>query len=147
MAVWHGTRRTGCWDGKNTAAPLLPLSSRARDWDWDSSVMHVPPCLQAPAFPRLDVVLSDGSPAIFPPAAAAAAAVSSSPSSSGGAAEALPAASLVCVAFRAGAQPMLEAWAGPFAQHFQGRSGSVALYELAIVEGVVSRRHLQAGGF
>lgn len=32
---------------------------------------------------------------------------------------------------------MLEAWAGPFAQQFQGRSG-VALYELAIVEGVVS---------
>jgi len=99
-------------------------------------------CLQASAFPRLEVVLSDGTPATFPPAAAAALSSSSgsseaSSSSSSAAAEPPAAASLVCVAFRAGAQPMLEAWAGPFAQHFQGRSG-VALYELAIVEGVVS---------
>ena len=99
--------------------------------------------MQASAFPRLEVVLSDGTPAVFPPAAAAAAFSSGSgssevsSSSSSAAAEPPAAASLVCVAFRAGAQPMLEAWAGPLAQHFQGRSG-VALYELAIVEGVVS---------
>ncbi len=33
---------------------------------------------------------------------------------------------------------MLEAWAAPFSDHFQGRS-SICLYELAIVEGVVSK--------
>ncbi|PRW59488.1 Mitochondria isoform 1 [Chlorella sorokiniana] len=100
------------------------------------------PAAHAPAFPRLEVVLSDGRPAVFPPAAASSSSdpssSSSSSSSSAAAAEPPPAASLVCVAFREGAQPMLEAWAGPFAQQFQGRSG-VALYELAIVEGVVMR--------
>lgn len=117
------------------------------------------PASHAPAFPRMQVVQSDGSPATFPPpdassssnsdsqeaagAAAAAAEAPSSSSSSGDGGEAggglQPcAASLVCLAFRAGAQPMLEAWASPFSEHFQGRSG-VALYELAIVEGMVLR--------
>ena len=102
--------------------------------------------LQALAFPHMQVVQPDGRPAVFPPAAAAvvdtAESSVSSSSSTGGADALQPApASLVCVAFRAGAQPMLEAWAAPFSQQFQGRSG-VALYELAIVEGVVSWRLL-----
>ncbi|KAL4458895.1 hypothetical protein ABPG75_013760 [Micractinium tetrahymenae] len=99
------------------------------------------PASHAPAFPRMQVLLSNGSPSTFPPAATAAAAAAGSGgsegSSSGGGGELQPAAaSLVCLAFRAGAQPMLEAWAGGFSSRFQGRRG-VALYELAIVEGVV----------
>ncbi|KAL4423175.1 hypothetical protein ABPG77_000308 [Micractinium sp. CCAP 211/92] len=82
----------------------------------------------APTFPRMEVLLPTGSPATFPPAVSA---------SSGSSGELQPAAaSLVCLAFRAGAQSMLEAWAGSFSSQFQGRNG-VALYELAIVEGVV----------
>jgi hypothetical protein len=32
---------------------------------------------------------------------------------------------------------MIEAWATAFGHHFQGRGSEVALYEMAIVEGVV----------
>eukprot|EP00887_Chlorella_sp_A99_P006613 scaffold3.g6613.t1 len=49
-----------------------------------------------------------------------------------------PRAGLVCVAFRAGAQPMIEQWASAFGHAFAGRCGA-ALYELSLVEGVVMR--------
>ena len=99
---------------------------------------------QAIAFPQLHALLPDGSAATFPPRPDSAGASSSASSSSssgggggGGAAE-LPSAraALACVAFRAGAQPMLDAWGEHFAAHFAGRAGA-GLYELALVEGVV----------
>jgi ATPase complex subunit ATP10 len=78
------------------------------------------PATHAPAFPPIQPLASTGSVVPFPLADAAAAA----------------AASLVCVAFRAGAQDMLEAWAAPFSRRFHERS-SVALYELALIESPV----------
>ena len=111
------------------------------------------PAAHAQPFPQLAVVQSDGSPATFPPAASDCSSGGGSSGNDGaaGGGEQPPvaaatvtstqqpaAASLVCLAFRAGAQPMLEAWATPFSQQFQGRAG-VALIELAVVEGVVMR--------
>jgi len=49
-----------------------------------------------------------------------------------------PAVSLVCIAFRAGAQEMIESWAAPYSQAFQSNP-SAALYELSLVESVVMR--------
>ncbi|KAI3436178.1 hypothetical protein D9Q98_002233 [Chlorella vulgaris] len=114
----------------------------------------------APTFPHMQVVLSDGSSCTFPPAAAELShragsntqqpmqlgAATQPPSDVGTNSAAAAggvlqpsAASLVCLAFRAGAQPMIEAWATAFGHHFQGRGSEVALYEMAIVEGVVMR--------
>ena len=75
------------------------------------------PAAESLPFPAILPVAADGAETPFPPAAAAAA----------------PPASLVCVAFRAGAQGMLEAWAAPFSAAFHSTPGA-ALYELALVE-------------
>ena len=125
-SAWRGTCaqglcRLGCIQ---TAPPCVSLPA--------------PRSLQAPTFPRMEVLLPNGSPATFPPAATAFGSGSSSTGGSSSSELEPAAASLVCLAFRAGAQPMLEAWASGFSVQLQGCSG-VALYELAIVEGVVSR--------
>ena len=79
------------------------------------------PASAAPLFPSIEAVAADGNPISFP---------SMGPNA--------PATSLVCVAFRAGAQEMLEAWAEPFSREYQGNSSShVGLYELALIESVV----------
>ena len=107
------------------------------------------PAAAAPPFPRLEVLVApEGTPVIFPPGQSSRISVSSSSSSSSSAIKAdpcgnssqppLPAASLVCVAFRAGAQPMIEAWAGEFASRFAS-APRAALVELAVVEGMVMR--------
>ena len=84
-------------------------------------VFHAPerlaPATHAPAFPPIQPLASTGSAVPFPLAGAAA-------------------ASLVCVAFRAGAQDMLEAWAAPFTRRFHDRP-SAALVELALIESPV----------
>ena len=85
------------------------------------------PAAQAPPFPELHALRPDGSVATFPPVRGAAAAAA------GGASIEAARASLVIVAFRAGAQQMVEAWAAPFADHFRGRPG-VALLELGLIE-------------
>jgi mitochondrial ATPase complex subunit ATP10 len=79
------------------------------------------PASHSPPFPRLAVAVApDGTAAEFPPAA---------PDD-----YASYKAALVCVAFRAGAQPMVEAWAAPFAHRFASRAADAALVELALVE-------------
>lgn len=75
---------------------------------------------EAHAFPQMQVFLPDGSEVLYPPSAGAC----------GGE---TPGVSLVCAAFRAGAQDMLEAWSRPFGEQFQGRS-QVHYYELALIE-------------
>jgi ATPase complex subunit ATP10 len=78
------------------------------------------PPSQSAAFPPLQAALPDGTTTTFPPAADRNSA---------------PAVSLVCVAFRAGAQGMLEAWAAPFSRRFGARPGTgAALVELSLVE-------------
>lgn len=77
------------------------------------------PASAAPIFPSIEPLAADGTPHPFPSVGPDA-----------------PAASLVCVAFRAGAQEMLEAWAKPFSVAHQ-ESPNVALYELALIESVV----------
>lgn len=124
--------------------------SSARMPKWQKNYPHPAP-LQAPAFPPLTVVLSDGSSSKFPPVPPAGGTSSSSPPAAAGAAQPAgivlqPAdAALVCLAFRAGAQPILEAWARPFSERFAGRPG-VVLYELAVVEGLVRMRTGQRCG-
>lgn len=79
------------------------------------------PAADAQPFPQVQASLPTGEQYTFPPSDSPAAA-----------------ASLVCTAFRAGAETMLEAWAGPFSQEFEHSPG-VALYELALVESPVMR--------
>jgi ATPase complex subunit ATP10 len=79
----------------------------------------------APAFPPMaPAAAPSGAAAPFPPLAGDAA---------------TPAACLVGVAFRAGAEEMLEAWAAPFAARFAAAAppGAAALAELSLVESAV----------
>jgi ATPase complex subunit ATP10 len=78
------------------------------------------PASAAPAFPQFQAVAADGTPQAFPPTGADA-----------------PAASLVCVAFRAGAQEMIEAWAAPFAAAHAADGARAGLVELALVDSAV----------
>ena len=98
------------------------------------------PASHAPRFPEIQVVLPDGRTATFAPTVAAedGRCSSDSPSSSSSSSNGLHKAALVCVAFRAGAQPMLEEWARPFGERFAG-SPDAAIYELSLVEGIVMR--------
>lgn len=104
--------------------------------DSQGKVFHSPqrliPAAAAPLFPQISPLTSDGTPLSFPFTGPAA-----------------PAASLVCIAFRAGAQEMIEAWAGPFsrnASELEQEQGATkddpinqkfALVELALIESVV----------
>lgn len=71
--------------------------------DSQGKVFHSPtrliPAAAAPLFPQITPLTSDGTPLSFPFTGTGA-----------------PAASLVCIAFRAGAQEMIEAWAVPFSR-------------------------------
>ena len=78
----------------------------------------------APIFPTIHPFAADGSPHQFPPSFAAE---DSAPPL---------AVSLVCVAYRAGAQEMLEAWAAPFSRLYRN-TPRAALFEIALVESVV----------
>jgi len=113
--------------------------------DSQGKVFHSPtrliPAAAAPLFPQITPLTSDGTPCSFPITGTDA-----------------PAASLVCIAFRAGAQEMIEAWAVPFSQaaayqleeeqkqeeqqpDFISRTSTnnktLALVELALVESIV----------
>lgn len=88
------------------------------------------PASQAPPFPELHALRPDGSVATFPPVRG----VGGGSTTASDEAAAAARASLVIVAFRAGAQEMVEAWAAPFADHFRARPGAVALLELALIE-------------
>ncbi|GAB4821697.1 hypothetical protein N2152v2_008743 [Parachlorella kessleri] len=90
------------------------------------------PASQARLFPQIQVLQPDGTKACFPQPAISG---GGSSSSSGGGSPG-ESASLVCIAFRAGAQEMLEAWAVPFSQRFQGKPG-IRVIELSLVESVV----------
>lgn len=79
------------------------------------------PASQAHAFPAITPLTSDGTPFTFPPTGPSA-----------------PVASLVSIAFRAGAQQMIESWAAPFS-HAHSNAPNVALYELSVVESIVMR--------
>ena len=106
--------------------------------DSQGKVFHSPqrliPAAAAPLFPQISALTSDATPLSFPFSGPAA-----------------PAASLVCVAFRAGAQEMIEAWAGPFSRSASEleqeqeqdamannpKNKKFALVELALIESVV----------
>lgn len=79
------------------------------------------PSSAAPLFPSIRPLLPDGSVTSFPFAGAAA-----------------PLSTLVCVAFRAGAQGMLEQWAHHFANAHKDDSRA-ALVELALIESAVMK--------
>jgi ATPase complex subunit ATP10 len=112
--------------------------------DSQGKVFHAPtrliPAAAAPVFPQITPLTTDGTPLSCPFTGPTA-----------------PAASLVCIAFRAGAQEMIEAWAEPFSraasQHNEEQTSSptidessrtnkknsthLALVELALIESVV----------
>jgi mitochondrial ATPase complex subunit ATP10 len=113
--------------------------------DSQGKVFHSPtrliPAAAAPLFPQITPLTSDGTPVSFP---------FTGPSA--------PAASLVCIAFRAGAQEMIEAWAEPFSRtaasqlkdseqgeeeqqqpltSSKSSNKNFALVELALIESVV----------
>ena len=80
------------------------------------------PAAHAAAFPPIEPLLPDGSKTAFPP-------LEAPPGSA-------PALSLVCIAFRAGAEGMLQAWAAPFSSSFQ-HEPRAALFEIALIESTV----------
>ncbi|KAK9865425.1 hypothetical protein WJX84_005808 [Apatococcus fuscideae] len=75
---------------------------------------------KAPLFPKITVHAPDGSESQFPP-------------------EERAEASLICLAFRSGAEDSLTSWRRPFQQHFHssGKHAHVALYELALIDSQV----------